>query len=474
MSQARRPLPDKGQFFLEQLLNIGEEGVAVHDASGKIVFCNQAAGRILGLAGDDILGASSGTFAPATIREDGSPFPAGDHPVMVTLRTGEPCTKVVMGIEWNPERRCTWVSVNSAIIPPTAGEPAMVCAIFTDITPHVEAKRRLQERVDALEQKNRELSAAESSMRNLLQAIPDRVWVKDPNGIYTFCNAALARVHNASEAEVIGKTDYDLSSPAQAEFFQQKDLEAARGDGTLVIEETATFQESASRSVFETVRVPMRDKAGRLLGVLGIARDVTERHDLQERLRQSNFELKTLADELRLLALTDKLTGLPNRRAFEEAIHTEFLRGKRLGMETSVLVIDIDHFKRVNDRFGHEAGDAALVCVAGALRATGRAFDMPARLGGEEFALLLPDTVTSSAIAIAERLRDRVERTEVMFAQKRFGLTISVGVASFWDQDEEWPAAVTRADAALYEAKASGRNRVRARHAPCEAFARQA
>jgi len=463
MSQAVKPLQDTGNFCPQELLRIAETGVVVHDASGRIVFCNPAAAKILRLAGDALLGASSRTFEPATIREDGSPFPAADHPAMVTLRTGEPCTKVVMGIEWNPQTPCTWVSVSSAIIPPTAGRPMAVFATFTDITPHVEAKRLLGELAASLQQKNRMLAAAESSMRHLLHAIPDRVWVKDPDGIYTFCNAALARIHNARQSEVIGKTDYDFSPPEQAAFFRHNDLQAAHQDRALVIEETTTSPHDRTRSVFETVRVPMRDEAGRLLGVLGIARDVTERRDLQERLQKSNAELENLAEELRLLALTDTLTGLPNRRAFEEAIGIEFQRSAKLGAPTSVLLIDIDHFKRVNDGFGHEAGDAALMHLADVMRAATRACDMPARLGGEEFALLLGDTGADCAIAIAERLRERVERTEVSFAEKRFGLTISVGVASFCDDDKEWSAAVAKADEALYEAKACGRNRVRAR-----------
>jgi diguanylate cyclase (GGDEF)-like protein/PAS domain S-box-containing protein len=459
MSKITKPPPQE-RLFLEDMLQIAEKGVVVHDAGGKIIFCNPTAERILGLSWDHILGTYSHGFEPATFREDGSPFPAEDHPAMVTLRTGKPCKKVVMGIEWNPEMPCTWINISSGIIPRAAGVPLLVFAIFADITPHIEAKRQLRDMAASLREANRTLADAEASLRNLLNAIPDLIWLKDPEGVYLFCNSALAKMFKVQNAEVIGKTDYDFSPPAQADFFRQKDSEAARDNKPIIIEEAIAFNENPVRTIVETVKVPMRDEAGQLQGVVGIARDITERRNMHEKLRRSNIELRNLAQMQRSLARTDPLTGLANRRAFEEAINLAFRRNKQRRTPASLLMIDIDHFKQVNDQFGHEAGDAALVCLAAKLRSNSRAFDLAARLGGEEFALLLPGTNEHGATTVAERLREDVGRTEVALARKRFHVTISIGIATFLDDDPEWQASVTRADEALYEAKSSGRNKV--------------
>ncbi len=453
-------LPAPGSAFLDGILQIADKGVIIRDASEKIIYCNPSAERILGASADRILGRYNLDVEPATIHEDGSPFPADDYPIKRTLKTGEPCSGVVMGLDWGPNAPRTWLSINSAIIPPTAGEPVRAFSIFADISRHVEAKRQLSEVAAALQQTNCALLKTQTMMRNLMQTIPDQVWLKDPDGVYIFCNSALARLFAVTQSEVVGKTDDHFSPPAQAEKFRQRDQEAARSGKPLITEETVCFLQNPQPAVLETVRAPMHDEDGQFIGVLGIARDVTERRELQEKLRQSNSELKELTEELQSLVRTDSLSGLPNRRAFEEAIGRNFRRFKRSGAVSSVLMIDIDHFKRVNDRYGHNAGDAALIVIADAFRANCRAADTAARLGGEEFALLLPDTPMNAALLIAERLRDEVQRAEVSLDSIRFSVTISIGVSSFLPPDDEWPQVLGRADAAMYAAKAAGRNRV--------------
>ena len=167
-----------------------------------------------------------------------------------------------------------------------------------------------------------------------------------------------------------------------------------------------------------------------------------------------------LEEKLRELARTDSLTELLNRRAFIEAGETEFLRGKRFGPNAALLLLDIDHFKQVNDRYGHEAGDRALVSFASILKTVVRTIDVPARFGGEEFVVLLVSTDLSGAMDMAERIRDAVSQIRVTYRGGEFGFTVSIGVTAFKNEDENFSEVIRRADQGMYRAKELGRNRI--------------
>ena len=165
-------------------------------------------------------------------------------------------------------------------------------------------------------------------------------------------------------------------------------------------------------------------------------------------------------EEIYRLVTTDGLTGLANRRAFEEAIAREFSRSSRYARPMSLLMIDVDHFKRVNDVHGHLAGDAALRQVGATLRGSIRRDDLAGRLGGEEFAVLLPEIDLPDAVRVAEKLRAIVRDRRVVFEGAVIPLTISVGVATRGPGDRQPADLVRRADEALYAAKRAGRDRV--------------
>ena len=153
--------------------------------------------------------------------------------------------------------------------------------------------------------------------------------------------------------------------------------------------------------------------------------------------------------------ITDALTGIPNRRAYDQKLTEEFSRAKRTGAPLSLLLIDIDNFKSYNDNFGHPAGDTALQSVARVLMSSLRPYDFLARYGGEEFVIILPSTDLTDAIVVAERVRNLVASSE--FPHRKF--TISIGVARL-DVDAGARALVQAADVGLYRAKAAGRNKV--------------
>lgn len=158
-------------------------------------------------------------------------------------------------------------------------------------------------------------------------------------------------------------------------------------------------------------------------------------------------------------ALIDPLTGVPNRRAFEAEAERALLRAVRNGSSTALLLLDLDHFKRVNDSFGHPVGDHALQVVAKILNHEMRGGDVLGRLGGEEFAILLADTRTEEAAVLAERVRRIVSALPIRKGNASFDLTVSIGVAALRGASS-LAALMEWADAALYRAKAAGRNRV--------------
>ena len=159
-------------------------------------------------------------------------------------------------------------------------------------------------------------------------------------------------------------------------------------------------------------------------------------------------------------ANTDPLTGALNRRGFRDRFETELGRARRTGAPLSLLVLDIDHFKRINDRFGHDVGDAAIQHVIRLLAANTRRYDVVARLGGEEFAVLLPETVSAQAAIVAEKLRQIVADTPMPLPDGLVPLTVSIGLAQVSREADQFAPLFSLADRRLYAAKESGRNRV--------------
>jgi diguanylate cyclase (GGDEF)-like protein/hemerythrin-like metal-binding protein len=177
---------------------------------------------------------------------------------------------------------------------------------------------------------------------------------------------------------------------------------------------------------------------------------------LTQQLQQSNVALQTEVDELDQLASLDRLTGCWNRRGLEAVIRSEIDRVARHDQSLSLLMVDIDHFKRVNDQHGHTVGDHVLVETAGLLRAALRLSDSLTRWGGEEFIVLCPNTSLTTAVALAERLREKISQAPIDTVGS---ITASFGVAECL-VGEEWTQWLDRADAALYRAKHKGRDQV--------------
>lgn len=292
-------------------------------------------------------------------------------------------------------------------------------------------------------QRTAQLGQERANLRSLVHAIPDLIWLKSPEGVYLACNPTFERFVGASEADIVGKTDYDFVAKEQADAFLEFDKRAVAAGKFLSYEEQLVFASDGSRVMVETIKTPMYDLEGKLSGILGIARDITHRKEAEQHIQQ--------------LAHFDVLTGLPNRTLLNDRIAQAISMAQRSGAMLAMMLLDLDHFKKVNDGLGHRIGDELLVEIAKRLRSTLREEDTVSRLGGDEFILLLPDTDADGAGHVAAKLlegvaqRYQIERHELV-------VTLSIGIAMYPDDGEDFDTLYRCADVAMYRSKQEGRN----------------
>jgi len=231
-------------------------------------------------------------------------------------------------------------------------------------------------------------------------------------------------------------------------------LTAFGDDDSLV----AAFESGADDFVNKPVNV--RELEARLRAAKRIISLQTELRRKIESLRELNTELTDANRRLFDFAHHDALTGLPNRRLMVERLQQAWSEYQRRGREFAVAVLDLDHFKRVNDELGHDAGDQVLARIARVLRRQIRAEDTVARFGGEEFLILMPETGIEAAMQLAERVRSAIEREQFTEGGRSWSVTTSIGVAAASTSTTSRDELLKAADEALYEAKGAGRNRV--------------
>lgn len=207
-----------------------------------------------------------------------------------------------------------------------------------------------------------------------------------------------------------------------------------------------------SHLMFQNITlIPLPGLDGQVVQICMQIFDVTE-------IATKKIALEAANRSLELLSRVDRLTGINNRGYWEENLEQEFQRCKRSSTPSSLLMMDIDHFKHFNDRYGHVAGDEVLRAVARQIRKSQRTTDIAGRYGGEEFAIILPDTDLKKALFVAERLRKQISDLPIEWQEQLLNVTVSMGVSEFSNDMPTHKSWIDHSDAALYEAKNKGRN----------------
>jgi diguanylate cyclase (GGDEF)-like protein/PAS domain S-box-containing protein len=315
-------------------------------------------------------------------------------------------------------------------------------------------RKMLEEIVKEKDKATAGLQASEELFRAFMNASPFLSYIKDAAGRLLFYNRSFAQRFGVSEYAWLGKTDEQLWSRKLTKSVRTHDLEVMAG-GRMVETEEHIRGADGTISSLRSFKFPCHDSAGNVL-LAGVAVDVSEEVAHKAELERYHRELEEANDQLRRLAVTDELTGLRNRRAFEERLVMEFSMARRRKRELAVLLIDVDNFKLINDRWGHSAGDEVLRRLGMILRTTVRLPDLPARYGGEEFVVLLPESGEESAMGLARRVMQRVADEQ----WENDSVTISVGMAAMNESLMNGYQLVELADEALYAAKRAGKNRV--------------
>lgn len=408
--------------WFRELLEAAPDAMVIIDTSGKIVLANSQAERLFGYARAELLErpievlvdeqARAG-HAERRERYFGDPRVrpmAGGHPLAARRKDG---SVFPAEISLSPLRTERGLWVSSAIR-------------------DVSERQRTEE--------------ALARLAAVVETAGDAIISADLSGAISSWNPAAERLFGYRAVEAIGQ-DLRMLWPSGRGDKERRILDRVeRGEQVAPYETERRRKDGSLVEVWLSTSV-LRDRHGSIIGTARIVRDLTERKTLERRLERE--------------ARTDLLTGAATRRAFRELAQREWLRTLRHGGDLSIVALDLDHFKDVNDRFGHAAGDRLLQLFVRECARVLREEDLLARIGGDEFACLLPQTDANTATAIARRLQAAIARVQLPIdAAAPIGITASIGVASLRDDDIGIDGLIDRADRAAYDAKRAGRNAV--------------
>ncbi len=273
------------------------------------------------------------------------------------------------------------------------------------------------------------------------------VYVKDINKKYVYANQLTESLFKDRFDSIIGHTDDELFDLETSTDIQDNDNKVLDIGIPIKKKEINFIKSTGEKRVYLSVKKPIYNKNKEIIGIMGTSTDISE--------------IQSLQHELELQATTDHLTGLFNRRHYFELAERTFSESKRHNKPFSVIMLDIDFFKEINDEYGHPIGDTIIQFISFLVHSSIRKEDVLARVGGEEFSILLPNTDIKSAELIAEKIRLNIDSNNATGDWSgKIHPKISLGVASLTQDDINFHQIYTRSDKALYGSKCSGRNKV--------------
>jgi diguanylate cyclase (GGDEF)-like protein/PAS domain S-box-containing protein len=408
----------ESEAMLYAILNNSTTVIYVKDVDGKYILINKIYEKLFKVNRTEIEGKTDHDIFP---KDAADAFRANDLDI-IKRKSPIEFEEVVPHDDGNH----TYISVKFPLYD-TSGMVYAVCGISTDIT----ERKQMEE----------ELKESEEKFRSLAENTQDYIMRYDEDCRHLYENPAALRVSGMTAEDIIGKTHRDAGFDEELSDFWEEKIKAVFKTGK---SSQSIFEwEGATGKVFLDWHLyPEFDESNHVKTVLGISRDITE--------------LKRMEENLKKLATRDELTQAYNRTIFEELLSKEIEKFSRYSHPFSILLLDVDYFKKINDTYGHDTGDKVLETMSSIFRVSIRGFDSLIRWGGEEFLLIAPATDLEKAGLLADRLRKIIENQSFDTAGK---ITISLGVASFRSDDNK-NSIVKRADEALYVAKRNGRNRV--------------
>lgn len=401
--------------------------IYMKDRERRYVYANRPTLELFGRTEKTLKGAQDTEFFPP---ETVSWLKAIDTRV---LDTGANTAEEVVSTGPNGERRVFWEIKTPIYDSEDPGKIWGLCGISTDITEREQREARIEE--------------SEARFRATFDEAAIGMALVGKDGSFVRANAALCKLLGYAEDELKAKTFQDLTHPDDLEADLGLLAEVIAGKRASYQMEKRYFRKNGDVIWVLLSVATVRDAAGEVRYFISQIQDVSERRQMLERLREQ--------------ANLDYLTGLHSRRYFIERGAQELARAIRHDKPLSLLMIDIDEFKQINDTRGHRSGDQVLRHLGRMLGESLRSIDLCGRLGGEEFAVLLPETEANSAVEIAERLRASVAAASVVPEDgPAMRYTISIGVTTLAHKEVNIDTLLGLADQALYQAKGSGRNRV--------------
>ena len=309
------------------------------------------------------------------------------------------------------------------------------------ISVHEELQRQFDERTRSKD----EWGSERTLFRAMIDQVPDYLFVKDSESRFVIANRAVAADLGQTPEGLIGKTDYDLHPPALAAKFFADEQGVIQSQQPMIDIEEFVVDVAGHQKFLSTSKLPLRNDAGEVIGIVGISRDVTER--------------KRAEDQIHHMAHHDSLTGLPNRVLLLDRLGQAFRQALQKKATVTVIFVDLDNFKTVNDSLGHAAGDTLLKTVAERMVNAVRDTDTVARLGGDEFVVLISSDDDGLAATLLNRVRSAISEP-VLVNGHAFHVGSSIGVSTFPQDASDPETLLTNADIAMYRAKQIGRDNV--------------
>jgi diguanylate cyclase (GGDEF)-like protein/PAS domain S-box-containing protein len=323
----------------------------------------------------------------------------------------------------------------------------------TAVTLEQQVRKRTGELEDALrenERITRSLRESEAKFRGVVsQSLVGIVLIQD--GKMTYANPRFQEIFGYGQDEIRRMGPHDFAAPSDRDLVAENIRRRASGEIDQVAYEFRGVRSDGSVVDIECYGNQIT-VGGRPL-LISLIMDVSER-------KRAERELQALQEALRDQSTHDALTGLHNRRYLQESLTEVLARAETISSTVTVIMIDLDHFKEINDTIGHVAGDEVLRACGALLKRSARAHDVSCRYGGEEFLLVLPGVTVDTSTQRAEQLRSAIEAARIEFGGRQIAVSASVGVATFPRDGRTGDELIAAADAALYAAKAAGRNRV--------------